>query len=220
LLVYTRITHCRQRCYFNSPVIVVRSDVHCICSKNAKSTGNNQPPAATSTTRHHVPVNGTDGYFEPITGDGYDYTYIEPSSPTTADDGYVVPDDDSPRPIPYYMAPLPSPPASSNADVGQKPNTECANQTSSPGVNSGYLAPSEDDAVGGEHYLSLSVENKSPSEEYTALQLPDNNVGSSSTDSDRVNSQPTDDGGDLTPIVRHQYEQSEINFQLPSSVRD
>jgi len=141
--------------------------------------------------------------------------YIEPSS---ADDGYVAPDDDSPpRPVPYYMAPLPSPPASSNADVGQEPNTERANQTGpssgSPNVNSGYLAPSEDDAA-DEHYISLSVEKKSPSDEYTALQLPDNNVGDSSTDYDQVDSQLTDDGGDLTPIVKHQYEQSEINFQL------
>jgi len=149
-------------------------------------------------------MNGSDGYFVPIAGRSFDY--VETS---TADDGYT-PDDDSPRPdAPFYIVPLPSPPASSNADVGQEPTTACANQTSpgSPGSNSGYLVPCEDNAAG---------ENKTPLDESTTLQLRENNVGSSSTDSVRASSQLTDNGGDLSPIVKHQSEQSEINYQLPS----
>ena len=183
----------------------------CIHVCSVKSD-NQQPAPVASGTHNGVLANVTEGYskcLEPVGGD--DYEYVGPST-TIEDVGYLELVDDSPGPVPSYIVPLPSPPP---CDVKQEQTTaDRADQTDvqSQGANHGYLTPFEDDA-GGEHYISLSAVNKSP-DTYTKLQLQDNDVGSPSTDSNRVSSQLTDDGY-VTPIVKHQYEQTEISFQLP-----
>jgi len=138
----------------------------CLCSADPVLLNpmgyQNAPVASTA-----QPANSTEGYLEPIAGDG--------PSTTAAESGrYLAPVDGSPIPTPLYLDLVQSPPSSPSNHVAQD-----STGLESPGANSGYLIPSEDDDR-HEHYCSLSVDDKSP--EYTKLQLQNSDIGSSSTD--------------------------------------
>jgi len=183
-------------------------------SKNpafVNSTGD-KPATAASATKDGLPVNSSEGYFEPIAGD----YYVEPSSTKTTDvSGYLVPDDDSSVPSPpCYIEPLPSPPPSPTDVLSQELMTSDDNPNGPNVPDAGYLTPFEGGA-GEEHYLNLSAENTSP-DTYIELQLENNNVANPSVEPVRVSSQMSDDG-DLSPIIKNQYALTEMNFHLPSN---